>query len=110
MISLLTPILFFSLFRPTRAVDICTTFPSWTISNFHSNTTDSVGSGGSVSFTLVNDLTEVTDKLSCSLQVNYRCIFAGTPSDRNLTVDIAVRSESLTLSLDETVNCPGRTT
>jgi len=90
--------------------DPCTTFPSWTISNFHSNTTDSVGTGGSASFTLVNNLTNATDDLSCPLQVNYRCIFAGVPSDANLTVNVAVRAESLTLLLDESVECPGRET
>lgn len=92
------------------AVDNCTTFPSWTVSDFKSTTTDSVGTGGSASFRLVNNLTGASDELACSLQVNYRCIFAGTPSDANLTVNVAIRAQSLTLLLDETVECPGRTT
>lgn len=92
------------------AVDICTTFPSWTISDFKSTTNDSVGAGGSASFRLVNNLTGASDELACSLQVNYRCIFAGTPSDANLTVNVAIRAQSLTLLLDESVECPGRTT
>ncbi|OIW33153.1 hypothetical protein CONLIGDRAFT_163372 [Coniochaeta ligniaria NRRL 30616] len=109
--SLLHPVLLalLVLASPTAAVNNCTTFPSWTISDFKSTTTDSVGSGGSASFKLVNNLTGASDSLNCSLQVNYRCIFAGTPSDANLTVNVAVRAESLTLLLDESVQCPGRT-
>ena len=105
-----SPALLLPLLTAAAAADPCTTFPSWTISDFHSNTTDSVGAGGSASFTLVNNLTNATDALSCPLQVNYRCIFAGVPSDANLTVNVAVRAESLTLLLDESVLCPGRET
>ena len=115
--SLLLPLLLCTggaLASPWRAFDNCTAatapFPSWTISGFRSNTSDSVGSGGSASFRLVNDLTGAGDDLSCGLEVNYRCVFAGTPSDANLTVNVAVRAESLTLLLDEAVDCPGRTT
>ncbi|KAK3315743.1 hypothetical protein B0H66DRAFT_640714 [Apodospora peruviana] len=90
--------------------DYCTTPPSWTIANFKSNTSDTVGSGGSASFTLINDLSGASDQLSCALQVNYRCIIAGTPSDKNLTVHVAIRTGSLTLILDEELrDCPGRT-
>ncbi|KAH8909404.1 hypothetical protein BR93DRAFT_935167 [Coniochaeta sp. PMI_546] len=111
--SLLVPIVVLlgvgALAFPAEEVDNCTTFPSWTISDFNSTTKDTVGAGGSASFKLVNNLTGASDELTCSLQVNYRCIFAGTPSDKNLTVNVAVRAESLTLLLDETVECPGRT-
>jgi hypothetical protein len=71
-------------------------------------TNDSVGAGGSASFKLVNNLSGASDELTCSLQVNYRCIIVGTPSDQNLTVNVAVRAQSLTLLLDESVECPGR--
>jgi hypothetical protein len=105
-----------ALAAPLDAIDECTTFPTWTVTGFKSNTSDSVGAAnnnaalGSASFTLTNDLTGATDALTCSLQVNYRCIIAGTPSDGNLTVNVAVRAGSLTLLLDEAVECPGRMT
>ncbi|KAB5515470.1 hypothetical protein GE09DRAFT_1231255 [Coniochaeta sp. 2T2.1] len=85
----------------SRSVGNCTTFPSWTVSDFKSTTNDSVGAGGSASFKLANNLTGA---------VNYRCILAGTPSDKNLTVNVAIRAGSLTLLLDESVECPGRAT
>jgi hypothetical protein len=44
------------------------------------------------------------------LQVNYRCILTGVPSDANLTVNVALRAETLTLLLDQSVACPGRET
>ncbi|KAK4457236.1 hypothetical protein QBC42DRAFT_157361, partial [Cladorrhinum samala] len=88
----------------------CTDYPSWTVTDFKSSTSDSVGSGGSASFTVVNNLSGARDELTCSLQVNYRCIIAGTPSDGNLTVHVAIRAGSLTFILDEAVECPGRTT
>lgn len=93
-------------------VDYCAgnTSLTWTIADFKSNSTDSVGSGGTASLKLTNNLTGDTDELTCSLQVNYRCIFAGTPSDRNLTIHLGIRAESLTLGVDKTVDCPGRTT
>ncbi|KAB5569957.1 hypothetical protein GE09DRAFT_691809 [Coniochaeta sp. 2T2.1] len=94
----------------SRSVGNCTTFPSWTVSEFKSTTNDSVGAGGSASFKLANNLTGAVDELTCSLQVNYRCILAGTPSDKNLTVNVAIRAGSLTLLLDESVECPGRAT
>jgi hypothetical protein len=95
---------------PAMAVDSCTTLPSWTVSDFKSNSTDTVGAGGSASFTLTNNLTGTSDELSCNLQVNYRCIISGTPSDKNLTVHVAVRAGSLTFLLDEVVECSGRET
>ena len=91
--------------------DDCTTFPSWTVQDFRSNATDTVGSGGVASFTIINNLSGAVDELRCDLQVNYRCIITGTPSDANLTVHVAVRSQSLILGLDKVVaGCPGRTT
>ncbi|KAK3374617.1 hypothetical protein B0H63DRAFT_525917 [Podospora didyma] len=90
--------------------DTCTSFPSWTVKDFNSTTSDTVGSGGAASFTLINNLSGAVDNLRCSLQVNYRCIITGTPSDKNLTVNVAVRAGALTLLLEETVDCPGRTT
>lgn len=95
---------------PLVEFDACTTFPSWTITNFSSLAPDSVGSGGKASFKLTNNLTGATDELSCPLQVNYRCIINGTPSDKNLTVHVAVRAQSLTLLVDKAVECPGRPT
>ena len=92
------------------AENYCTDYPSWTVTDFKSSTSDSVGSGGSASFTVVNNLSGARDELTCSLQVNYRCIIAGTPSDGNLTVHVAIRAGSLTFILDEAVECPGRTT
>ncbi|KAK3989112.1 hypothetical protein QBC44DRAFT_224093, partial [Cladorrhinum sp. PSN332] len=86
------------------------TYPSWTVTEFNSKTSDSVGSGGSANFTVINNLSGAKDELTCSLQVNYRCIITGTPSDKNLTVHVAVRAGSLTFILDESFECPGRTT
>lgn len=80
------------------------------MTDFKSSTSDSVGSGGSASFTVVNNLSGAKDELTCALQVNYRCIITGTPSDGNLTVHVAIRAGSLTFILDEAVECPGRTT
>jgi hypothetical protein len=98
---------------PATAVPVvnnaCTadaTLPSWTIKDFKSNVTDSVGAGGVASFTLTNNLTGALDQLQCDLQVNYRCIFAGIPSDKNVTVHVAVRASWLTLLVDEEVKCP----
>ncbi|KAK4158878.1 hypothetical protein QBC43DRAFT_294608 [Cladorrhinum sp. PSN259] len=95
------------------ALEYCTKYPSWTVESFSSRTSDSVASasGGTANFTVVNNLTGVRDELSCSLQVNYRCILEGIPSDGNLTVHVAIRAGSLTFILDESVGgCPGRDT
>ena len=92
----------------TRADD-CTKFPSWTIKDFKSNTSDSVGNTGTASFSLTNNLRNTTDQLSCKLEANYRCTIVGTPSDKKLTVDIAIRSAALTLALDEEIECTGKT-
>jgi len=110
--SLFVPALFFlgALAAPLVEVDACATFPSWTITNFTSNAPDTVGSGGKASFKLTNNLTGASDELSCPLQVNYRCIISGIPSDKDTTVHIAVRAQSLTLLVDKAVECPGRTT
>lgn len=90
--------------------DACTALPSWTVSSFHSTTTDSTGSGGSATFNLTNDLTGASDNITCTLQVNYRCDITGTPTDGNLTINVAIRAQALTLLLDEVVQgCPGRT-
>lgn len=102
-------LLFGELALPARADD-CTTFPSWTIKHFRSNATDAVGSDGTASFSLTNNLSGVTDDLKCKLEANYRCTIAGTPSDKNLTVTFAIRTASLQISLDEVLNCPDRTT
>lgn len=97
---------------PAAAADECTTFPSWTVTGFRSNSTDAVGgSGARASFTLTNNLSGTTDELACDLQVNYRCVIAGTPSDEGLTVHLAIRADSLTFQLAKVVaECPGRTT
>lgn len=89
--------------------DDCTTFPSWTIKHFRSNTSDTVGNDGTASFSLTNNLSGVTDDLRCKLEANYRCTIVGTPSDKNLTVTFAIRSASLQFSLDEVLDCPNRT-
>jgi hypothetical protein len=97
--------------KGSTAVDNCTSFPSWTIESFNSTTTDSTGTGGSASFVLTNDLTGASDELKCSLQVNYRCIISGTPTDKNVTINVAIRAGSLTILVEEVVEgCPGRTT
>ncbi|KAK3364588.1 hypothetical protein B0T25DRAFT_598913 [Lasiosphaeria hispida] len=109
--SLIAPFLFLvgAFAAPTGDADNCTTFPSWTITDFKSVVNDTVGSGGKASFKLANDLSGTSDELACNLQVNYRCIITGTPSDTNLTVHVGVRAGSLTLLLDKVVECPGRT-
>ncbi|KAK5659926.1 hypothetical protein OQA88_13390 [Cercophora sp. LCS_1] len=92
-------------------VDYCTTFPTWSVTDFFSDTTDSVGSGGKATWKLINNLSGASDEMTCTLQVNYRCIVTGTPSDKDLTVHVAVRSGTLTFILDKEVDgCPGRTT
>ncbi|KAK4184812.1 hypothetical protein QBC35DRAFT_39273 [Podospora australis] len=121
MLSLIPPILFLfagAIASPvavpqSRApIDYCanTTSITWTIADFKSNVSDTVGTGGTASFKLINQLTGDTDELTCKLQVNYRCIIAGTPSDQNLTIHVGVRAGSLTLGLDKIVECPGRET
>ncbi|KAL1875325.1 hypothetical protein VTK73DRAFT_10109 [Phialemonium thermophilum] len=89
--------------------DKCTTFPTWTLKDFQSNGTDSVGGNGTASFTLENDLTGTSDDISCNLQVNYRCTIEGTPSDANLTITFEIRMISITFVLDEVLSCPGKT-
>src|SRR4051794_38432388 len=74
----------------------CTTYPTWLIRNFTSLSSDAVGSATgssspSASFLLTNKLTSVTDTISCPLQVNYRCVISGTPSDKDLSVYVALR-------------------
>lgn len=93
-----------------KAADNCTDFPTWTIKNFETSTSDSVGNSGKASFTLINSLTNTSDDLTCVLVANYRCEIAGTPSDKNLSIIIAIRSAALTVSLDQTLDCPDRTT
>ena len=108
--SLIAPLLFFqAVASPIASIDNCTVFPSWTITNFKSNTTDSVGTVGSASFKLTNNLSGGSDELTCTLQANYRCTIAGTPSDQNLTINVAIRASWLTFLLDKAVECPGRT-
>lgn len=110
MLLLVAP--FFLLLGARAApVESCTTFPNWTIAKFKSESTDTVGAGGSASLSLTNSLTGKTDEVTCKLQVNYRCIVVGTASDKNLTVNIAIRAGFVTLVLDQEVHdCPGRTT
>jgi len=88
----------------------CTAFPAWSITDFSSSSSDSVGAGGKASFKLTNSLTAATDTITCNLQVNYRCVISGTPTDKNLIVQLALRAGTLTLQLDRVVgDCPGRT-
>lgn len=91
------------------ARDDCTSFPTWTMKDFKCSTSDSVGNTGRASFTLSNSLTGASDDLSCQLVANYRCSFAGTPSDKTVTVEIDVRSGALDVSIDQTVTCAGKT-
>lgn len=92
-----------------RAADNCTEFPTWTIKDFETSTSDSVGNTGKASFTLINSLTKTSEALTCVLIANYRCEIAGTPSDKNLSIIIAIRSAALTVSLDQTLDCPDKT-
>lgn len=112
--SLAAPILLLSwsggaLALPAAAADDCTTFPSWTIKDFRSSSSDTVGNDGTAEFTLINNLDDTSDDLTCTLEANYRCTIVGTPTDANLTVTIAIRSASLTLTLDKVLECPDRT-
>ncbi|KAK0725888.1 hypothetical protein B0H67DRAFT_659804 [Lasiosphaeris hirsuta] len=109
--SLIAPFLFLvgAIAAPTGEADNCPTLPIWTVTDFKSVVNDTVGSGGKASFKLANDLSGTSDELSCNLQVNYRCIITGTPSDTNLTVYVGVRAGSLALVLDKVFECPGRT-
>lgn len=110
LLSLIAP-LFLLLGARAAPVDSCTAFPSWTIEKFKSESNDTVGAGGTASFSITNSLTGTTDVVACKLQVNYRCIVVGTESDKNLTVHVAIRAGFVTLILDEEVHdCPGRTT
>ncbi|KAK0620723.1 hypothetical protein B0T14DRAFT_567457 [Immersiella caudata] len=96
--------------RQTPAPSPCTTYPTWSISDFASSAADAVGgSSGKASFKLTNNLSSATDEVSCSLQVNYRCIITGTPSDKDLIIHVGLRAGTLTLGLDRVVGgCPGR--
>lgn len=110
--SLAAPVLLFlsrALALPAGEPDACATETTWTIKDFESSTSDSVGNDGTAEFKLTNDVTNVTDELTCTLEANYRCTITGTPSDENLTVMIAIRSASLTLTLDQVVDCPDTT-
>ncbi|KAH8883559.1 hypothetical protein GQ53DRAFT_882314, partial [Thozetella sp. PMI_491] len=108
--SLMLPTLclFAGLALPASGND-CTQVPSWTVKKFRSNSTDAVSGGGNASFTVINNLSGASDDLTCKLQVNYRCLFAGTPSDQNLTVFFEIRTGYMIFSLDKTLSCPGNT-
>ncbi len=93
---------------PRQASDSCTDPPTWALTDFQSIANDTVGSGGRASLKLANTQTGAIDELSCSLQVNYRCIIRGTPSDANLTAHVSIFAHSLNLILDKVVQCPGR--
>lgn len=108
--SIAAPVLLFlGGFAVLVNADSCTEFPTWTIKDFKSSTSDSVGNDGKASFTLINSLTGASDDLTCTLEANYRCSFSGIPSDKNVTVGIAIRSAALTVSIDQVVDCPDRT-
>lgn len=97
--------------EPEQDCAITTPLPSWTVTSFSSNTTDSVGSGGAMRLQLThNHLAGKVDDLTCSLAVNYRCVITGTPSDADLVIHVGVRAGTLTLSLDKVVSCEGATT
>ncbi|KAK1751522.1 hypothetical protein QBC47DRAFT_434700 [Echria macrotheca] len=86
----------------------CAHFPAppfWFIEHFESNTTDSVGSNGTLKFELINGLSQAITFVSCSLQVNYRCVVSGISSDPDLVIDLAVRASWLTITLDRTLHC-----
>ncbi|KAK0641902.1 hypothetical protein B0T16DRAFT_461927 [Cercophora newfieldiana] len=96
--------------NPLADADPCTSFPSWSVSDFTSTAADAVGGDGKATFKLINNLTSVSDTITCNLQVSYRCVITGTPSDKDLIIHVGLRAETLTLQLDRVVGaCPGRT-
>ncbi|KAK4445716.1 hypothetical protein QBC34DRAFT_428881 [Podospora aff. communis PSN243] len=110
-LSLSLPLLTCSSPLPQTDPSPCTAYPTWSVSDFSSTAADAVGnnSGAKATFKLTNNLTSVTDEITCSLQVNYRCIINGTPSDKDLIIHLGVRAGTLTLGLDRVVaGCPGR--
>jgi hypothetical protein len=89
-------------------LDDCSKLPSWTIKDVNITSRDTVGNDGRATFTFVNNLTQASDTVTCSLVANYRCEINGVPSEKSVKINIQSMMETLYVSVEQTQTCEGK--
>jgi hypothetical protein len=73
------------------------------------HTTDLLVEPGSASWTVTNTLTNITERLTCSLRANYICEMNGTPEDDSFHIWLQINLNIAVFTFNQSLPCGSET-
>ena len=78
----------------------------WRVQQLNVNYTDDERvRRGNATFTITNNLTNITESIRCSLRANYVCEVYGTPAQETLQIWLQINLGVARFTLNQTVDC-----